>query len=344
MNMYQMILDEYEKRNQIIIENLVLHLGNNIMTDYNSRKLLINSGIHDRIAQIVSGERIHEGVVKNSVWYLGLALKYKPEMDEQRISKALEVCLKFLESEDPEVENDALWGLCNASETDFDSILELYVTSNVCGYIVNSDRLRQKTLVIPVVRLFGNLLSNEPRIVDYLIAVGCIPFLQKFLYHKSSNVRKETLWAISNIGAGTLDQIKDVIQADIVPTVLSLFKDEDIETVREAVYTISNLINGGNFETCSKLVDSGMLPAILYILRSTKNPEILKLALASLDVFFRHGTNHNYMSEDNPFVRLFEEQGGPELLEHLQFYKNDDIFELVEELLSKFFHIQVVAK
>jgi hypothetical protein len=342
LKIYLVIINEYEKKNQIIIDALIHHLGNHATDDVYSRDQLITYGIHDRIVNVLLSERIHEGVVKSGVWYIALSLKHRPQMEEERVFRSLEVCFKFLESEDPEVENDAVWGISHGSETEHKSIIKLFINSNLCEYLINSEKMKNKNYIVPLVRIFGNLLSDEPEVTDYLISIGVITLLSKFLNHKFSSVRKEVLWAISNICAGNLNHVKAILSSGMVKTLLFLFKDEEHETAREAIYCISNMINGGNLQICTQLIELGLLPAMMYILRNKKHPDLLELALTSIDVFFWHGTC--YMSDENPFVRLFEEQGGAEVLEHLQFYKNDTIFSLVEKILQTYFNIQIVNK
>lgn len=46
---------------------------------------------------------------------------------------------------------------------------------------------------------------------------GVIPLLIRHLDHSSSNIRKDSAWALSNIMAGTEDQIQRVIDADALP-------------------------------------------------------------------------------------------------------------------------------
>jgi hypothetical protein len=50
----------------------------------------------------------------------------------------------------------------------------------------------------------GNILtSNDNRIVERCIWLGVIDRLTNILYQSNSNLIKETLWAFSNIAAGT---------------------------------------------------------------------------------------------------------------------------------------------
>lgn len=342
LKIYMLIINEYEKKNQIILDTLINHLGNHATDDAHSRDQLIKFGIHDRIVKILSSDRIHEGVVKTGIWYIGLCLKHRPQMDEERLISSLEVCFKFLESEDKEVENDAIWGISYGSETEHNSIIKLFINSNLCPYLICSENMKNKNYIVPIIRIFGNLLSDEPEVTDYLLSIDVISLLTKFLTHKFSSVRKEVLWAISNICAGNLNHLKSILNSGIIKSILFLFKDEEHETVREAIYCISNLINGGNLDICMQLVEFGVIPAIMYILRNKKHPDLLELALMSVYVFLEHG--RSYMAEENPFVKVFVEQEGDQVLEHLQFYKNDTIFGLVEKILNNFFSIQIVSK
>ncbi len=102
LKVYLLIINEYEKKNLIIIDELfsflATHLDNHSTDATHSRDEIINYGIHDRILKILLSN--HEGLVKTGIRYISLCLKHRPHMDEERLLSSLELCFKFLASED----------------------------------------------------------------------------------------------------------------------------------------------------------------------------------------------------------------------------------------------------
>jgi importin subunit alpha-1 len=65
--------------------------------------------------------------------------------------------------------------------------------------------------------------------------------------HKKS-IKKEACWTISNITAGNKDQIQAVIDANIIPPLVSLLATAEFDIKKEAAWAISNATSGGTHE------------------------------------------------------------------------------------------------
>ena len=63
---------------------------------------------------------------------------------------------------------------------------------------------------------------------------------------------------------------------------------------------------------------------------------ILILSLNALNCLFEHGKYSGYVHNYNPFVKLFIEKGGLEIIEKLQYHKNEKIDALVSNLIDNF--------
>ena len=59
------------------------------------------------------------------------------------------------------------------------------------------------TLMVPSLRLIGNLVCGSDTQTDAVIGLGVLPSFHLLVAHRLSAVRKEALWTLSNITAGT---------------------------------------------------------------------------------------------------------------------------------------------
>ena len=60
---------------------------------------------------------------------------------------------------------------------------------------------------------------------DAVLRANALPRLKQLLNSEKSNLVKEAAWAVSNVVAGTPEQIQKVIDADILPDIIKvLFK------------------------------------------------------------------------------------------------------------------------
>jgi len=66
-------------------------------------------------------------------------------------------------------------------------------------------------------------------------ALGC---LEKLLQHASEAIKKESCWTISNITAGSKEQIQAVIDANIIPPLVEVLTKADFKTRKEVCLNI----------------------------------------------------------------------------------------------------------
>jgi hypothetical protein len=70
----------------------------------------------------------------------------------------------------------------------------------------------------------GNALQTQ-KVID----AGCLNYLLKTIYHEKRSVRKETCWIISNIAAGTQQQIESLIVGNFLPVLTHVIKNDEPE-------------------------------------------------------------------------------------------------------------------
>ncbi len=297
---------------------------------------MIKRNIFDKVYNILDKQHINEKIVKISTWFITNLLKFGIFDYPAVFEKCVEILLLFIKTEDEELINDCLWGLSYASETDNIKLVDFLIKERLCEYLYNLSIGARENIIIPIIRITGNLSSNDDAKVDKLIDQGCLNFLGKSIFHKNSQIRKESLWAISNI-IGNDSQINKIFAVNIIPNIFYSVKDPDYEVMTEAIWVIGNLINTSNLENCVKLIDANVLDPIIYLLSNYMDSYTLILTLNTIDKLFEHGKYTRHVHEYNPFVKLFVEKGGLESIERLQAHKSEKIYALVSNLIDNYF-------
>lgn len=70
--------------------------------------------------------------------------------------------------------------------------------------------------------------------------------MNNIMYHKKKTVRKEVCWSLSNITAGTPDQIQLCLDLGIIDKLINILINDDIEIKKEAVWAVSNTTAGAS--------------------------------------------------------------------------------------------------
>lgn len=63
---------------------------------------------------------------------------------------------------------------------------------------------------------------------DSILSCGGLEKLGHLLMHQKNNIVKEAAWTISNVTAGSKEQIQKVINAGLIPPLLNVLKNVSI--------------------------------------------------------------------------------------------------------------------
>jgi hypothetical protein len=150
--------------------------------------------------------------------------------------------------------------------------------------------------------------------------------------HPQKTVKKDTCWILSNIAAGTKDQITALFQNfesnALVAKVVKCAFDAPWEIRKEAVWTLCNILTCGTDRHMECVVSVHGIQALCNVLQVQKDASLL---LAVMDAFEKL-LDANGKYERNYHV-MMDECGGVDHLEELQQHPNHDVSEKARYLL-----------
>jgi hypothetical protein len=85
------------------------------------------------------------------------------------------------------------------------------------------------------------------------------------------------------------------------------------------------------------MVEKGWIQALLSLLSTSQETNLLKIALVALEGIFKVGEFFRAERGINPFVRVFDEENGGRCLEELQNHKDDAVYNTVTKIIETFF-------
>lgn len=181
-------------------------------------------------------------------------------------------------------------------------------------------------VVTPLLRCLGNLCSGPD---EYTVMVcendRLLSVLGTYLSSSHRHIKKETLWVLSNL-TGESKACSAVTHSPLLQLIMEQVSAA-FDIKMEALYVLCNLAFHGE-EICSHLVSSGVLQKVAPVLKST-DIEILNLGLSLVEMSLRMTQNGS---------SIFEECGGVNILEALDYHNNDTIRHQASELLDLYFY------
>ncbi|CAI9109258.1 OLC1v1009045C1 [Oldenlandia corymbosa var. corymbosa] len=295
-----------------------------------------------------------DNVRELAVWALGNVaedcsrfrdfVKGNSEPDFGQIKPVLPVLARLIHSDDEEVSTDACRALSYLSAGSNDKI-QAVIDAGVCPRLVELLLQQQhpsSSVLIPALRAVGNIVTGNNRqtqvIIDKKQALSCLLMFLTQGYPKK--IEKEACWIISNITAGTEEQIQTVIEAGIISPLVQMLLNSEFKIKKEAAYAISNATCGGNNEQIKFLVSQGCVKPLCDLLAICPDPGTLFVCLEALENILKVGEAEKYIGNAdnvNAFAQMIYEVGGLDKIENLQNHDNSQIYEKAVKILDTYY-------
>lgn len=220
--------------------------------------------------------------------------------DEIQTSTLLPVLRRLLRSVDAEVLGYTCWTLSHLCDGPSSHIAAVVTTPRESNGPTGGLVPRLVELLLhsnwrvtkPALRTIGNIVcaecnedANGSTTTDYtevILECNAVPRLKELVTHSNREIQKEACWTLSNIAAGTVDQIQAVIDSGAIVPLVRLVRDSktDSEVRSEACWVVLNATSCGSDSQIEVLVDEGCV-AVLGVLLSEAT--MVMMALEGLE-------------------------------------------------------------
>jgi len=278
--------------------------------------------------------------VKHGTWALSNIVRSKPNPNIKLVESTIPCFSKIVKEEtDPEVLSDALWSLSYLTDEDSKTI-QKFIDTGVIPSIVRHLSQSIISILIPTIRILGNVVTGSDDQTNVVLESKPLDKFFELLNHEKKAVRKEVLWALSNIAAGNADQIAQIItNMDYVKKLVELCKTDLNEIKREASWVLSNATNKGYHQHLYDLVKFGILELFVALLDST-DVKTISISLEAIKNLLKCGDNHYVQEGENTFLVMLESLGGVAKIEGLQTHSNNDVYKKALEILETYFDLE----
>ncbi|CAD7962446.1 unnamed protein product [Amoebophrya sp. A25] len=248
-------------------EQAMWGLGNISGDSPSTRDLVLNAGALAPIMEQVKHSQSAE-LLRNATWTLSNLCRGKPAPAFEAVQPCLAVLQTLIYHQDLEVVIDACWALSYFSDGDraaerIDAIINAGVCRRACELLSHADYL----VVIPALRLVGNICVGNDYQTDLILECDALPKLLGLLSHARKHIRKETCWTISNITAGNSNQIQKAVDSGVLPALVTLYKERpDFDVKKEIVWVFRNALASGLPSQLKYMLERGCLEMLVDML------------------------------------------------------------------------------
>ncbi|KAH9385363.1 uncharacterized protein NEMAJ01_0259 [Nematocida major] len=330
------------------------------------RDACIDAGAVGPVIKLVEMElgkvgEINIPFLRNLTWaFSNLNRGRNPPPYIKHTEMCLPVIIKLIEVNDTETMVDAYWALsymCDAGIAQADMIISTGVLASCAHKLAAYNHTAQQgdtmqlhlkePILSPIIRILGNIATYDEKQTDYIVNLGTVQILRElftlpFENKRSSKIKREICWVISNITAGTPSQVQEVIKHGFLDILVNTMKTADMQMRVEACWAICNAVVQLNeaVSYAKEVGEAGAIMAFSKFLPSIMNDaKLVAVVLDAIHSLLAWGESDSVGGE-NMIATEIESCDLLEHIEELQSATSYSVASRAEEIIRKYFEGQ----
>ncbi|CAG9320031.1 unnamed protein product [Blepharisma stoltei] len=330
------LLENLDSDSLALVELCVWGLGNIASNSIEDRDLIIKLKGVKKLCRICD-KNISMGLMANIAWVISCLTMLKPSPNPELFYGVLDYLPMLFQTNNEFIIEDSCKILVFLSDGSPGQIEE----------VVNTGLLPRITelLTYPVIdvqysalKILGNVAAGNDSQTEYVISLGFLDKIGAMLTQKKkTEMRKEVLWTLSNILAGTLAQTKMIIGKPYFRDIVNLMKDPNLSIKKEAIWAVVNATYCKDADTILSLLQ---FPVLEYLVDSFEIEDIKlhSVVISAIDNILKAGEKKKENGR-NIAAAKFEELGGIDIFEEILRRRGREGNPKLNKILEEFYGI-----
>ncbi|OQV17967.1 Importin subunit alpha-3 [Hypsibius exemplaris] len=318
-----------------LVGQAIWAVGNIVSDNGHFRNMALDNGLLDSIFPFLK-EDTSLALARSVSWLIvNICRTRNPPPSVDVIEALLPKIVWMVRHGDQLVRVDAVWSMAYLSDEP-PELADLLVRDTVVLQSIadipdsNPDNVK---FLMGAVRLLGNLLSGTDAHCDAVIRADFVRRFPALLQSNFKCVQRETLMCVANVAAGSAEQIQTIIDVpDFLIQILAFLQNDNRALVQEALWVVSNVVQGGNLWQITALLDCGVvLPLCDHL--SSRDVNLVKIVLETVSDLLKRCPS-DFMEQ---VCATIEKCGGFAKIELLQQHDNEILCDLAYFIVDTFF-------
>jgi len=298
--------DTFGATKKDLLTQAIWLLGNVTGDSKTMRDMMLNTGFVENHLIRLSTSEIPVVLARNLAFTFSNCVRGPPVHHSVSFSVVKGILELMGRHHDQEMLLDCIWGLYYASAKGDEVVLDHFVSIGVVDFLSQwmfTNVKEVKTVALKLVASFVSSTKDEH--TQLMLDHGFLNCAYKiFDETEKKAVRKEILWMLSNVAAGSVSQIEQLMELeDFIPKTLSIIATGDEMLAFEAVWVALNILMGGNSTQRSAMLNtqslgsdsaSNLLQTLARrLLQHQHEEKVSKVICSTFEEFLKPGYEHH---------------------------------------------------
>jgi len=334
------VIDSTDSR----VTNQSIWALSNLATDcFEFRHKILELTVVDSLMSFLAQNQDNSKYLQNLAWFLSNIFRpnSKQNVDQGLIRKFLPLLFNVVQLNNLAARKDSALAICHIAQTGYENI-ELIIKYQLHEFMFNIAYNSNNTeFLMPVLRFFGSMSFSSDEHTQILLEKDIKVLLIKTLNSKCPELIRDSLWIMSNMAAGTIEQIDYIFDLELIRENVLNHLDNDSHLKSKIVIEIFYFLHNILVTHCGKSAVSLLNNNVTFLehmreLLTSPNAEMISIALQVLFYVLRITTDYSPYSLEDLLLSI-EEKGILDLLESLQLHANQQIYQKSYEIAATFF-------
>uniref|UniRef100_A0A7S3QSF1 Importin subunit alpha n=2 Tax=Dunaliella tertiolecta TaxID=3047 RepID=A0A7S3QSF1_DUNTE len=320
-----------------VLEQAIWALGNIAADCTELQRAVLDEEVVFPLLECMERHMAHPSVLRHCAWLLSNLCRPKPQEDVLLDTIPM-ACRIIASSSDQEAITHACWALkyLTGAPHGLDVLSEVPELEATLSKLVAWIEEATSILTIPSLRTVVNLCSGSSRNMQLIVDAGALSAMLACLDKCDRlSLKKDAVWALSNVAAGTCSQVEAMARAGAFPKIIALLHGNEEALKRECAFTLANpwASNVGiSPDVADLLIKDGVLKELVDLLDLSVDTSIVKVAIQGLQEATKRGQQ---MMRDEANKQMAEGQEEPNVSNRIaEVIKEHGALDKLHELLA----------
>jgi len=236
-----------------VVDQCLWALANITGDDLDHRNLVLEKDCIPLILECVNKFKPSAAILKSATWAISNLARGRPYPPWEKIKVVLPLLNETIHQTQCQATlSSALWCFSYLSDLSIQGVIDGCSVQSIVNHLLSNNL----TILAPAMRTLGNLVSGEDDQTE--VVVKCPGFLTRIFEltsHPRKIMRKESLWIISNIAAGSKEHLDLILEnPNHLKAIKRSLREDEKDVAGEAAVVLNNLVCGASIQQINKLI------------------------------------------------------------------------------------------